>query len=683
MSFFLIPITNLIIEQNLIFKDIVIVPIYQKKQIDECKQNYPEIFSIISENKQFYEEACRYQLNIGFVKTSIKQPVEKDFEKAINVADRALDYIRFNFCRIDLRDTLPGIPGIVVNGRYSYFYDHENNTLLMHTLSPYYYSLQPGIGLDLDYLIDYEKEGIYKIFNSSRLDEVYAEYRSVLGRACFAYHITETNRCFCYLFSTIERMGGSGYMHFQERKKRIIGYIANSQQQYDILNHQFYFYSKEIRTEIIHKGKNLSDMIPMDKINMILQELLLLIYRFCAAVISSEITSLTDLEKDIKKKIGLFEYKDPSGYSGFSEETNLGFLDNGKHVFFTEMPNLDIEFTLKQGNVIYLPRNSVNNFYKYYRNYVYLDIMENILEEETEYSEVQWGKSELKLDEQFATFTATDLDIILNTIKLQEVQEKNSKFVIAIIVDEPFLKDTKWNPKSYFAFADIICDKIQHGLDYIILSTLDISQRNELPSFAGIKDTIRVAYMLDDIENIIHPILGKVYAQYCHSENSFVIKKDFYISNIPLFDALFNKRNDEIAMLCKNVLKRVVDCYYISDYTVQITYMFDILDMLDPDDTEGKNLKTHVLPLVALNKTDYHQKCKEFKMMRKTYRSQLTHYGKNIYDITTKQTEIYDIFNWLKKIIIVYCENVISLEVTSFETLNIELEKIKKNLGIK
>lgn len=37
---------------------------------------------------------------------------------------------------------------------------------------------------------------------------------------------------------------------------------------------------------------------------------------------------------------------------------NLGFLDSKNHVFFAEMPNLDIEFTLKQGNIIYLPVKS-------------------------------------------------------------------------------------------------------------------------------------------------------------------------------------------------------------------------------------------------------------------------------------------------------------------------------------
>ena len=110
--------------------------------------------------------------------------------------------------------------------------------------------------------------------------------------------------------------------------------------------------------------------------------------------------------------------------------------------------------------------------------------------------------------------------------------------------------------------------------------------------------------------------------------------------------------------------------------------MFDILDMLDPNDTEGKYLKSHVLPFVAIDKTDYHQKCKKFKILRDKYRNPLIHYGKSIYDLTTNQTEIFDIFNQLKLIIISYCKTVISLDVSSFASLKIELEKTKIVLGI-
>ena len=69
-------------------------------------------------------------------------------------------------------------------------------------------------------------------------------------------------------------------------------------------------------------------------------------------------------------------------------------------------------------------------------------------------------------------------------------------------------------------------------------------------------------------------------------------------------------------------------------------------------------------------------------MLRDKYRNPLIHYGKSIYDLTTNQAEIYDIFYQLELIIISYCKTVINLNVSSFTLLNIELEKIKLILGI-
>lgn len=98
MSYFLIPITNLIIKQNLVFKDTIIIPIYQTKQVEECKEIYPEIYSIITTNQTFYNHSCESLLNIAFVKTSIQHPCDSDFELAINIVNRALDYMHNKSC---------------------------------------------------------------------------------------------------------------------------------------------------------------------------------------------------------------------------------------------------------------------------------------------------------------------------------------------------------------------------------------------------------------------------------------------------------------------------------------------------------------------------------------------------------------------------------------------------------
>ncbi|MGC6178313.1 hypothetical protein [Lacrimispora sp. 38-1] len=70
------------------------------------------------------------------------------------------------------------------------------------------------------------------------------------------------------------------------------------------------------------------------------------------------------------------------------------------------------------------------NYRKYYWNYVYLDIIEENNLTTDECPTIEWQGGELSLDEELVTFTAYDLDIILNTIKLPEVQELNQSLFL-------------------------------------------------------------------------------------------------------------------------------------------------------------------------------------------------------------------------------------------------------------
>ena len=74
-------------------------------------------------------------------------------------------------------------------------------------------------------------------------------------------------------------------------------------------------------------------MIPLNKINSLLQDLLLLIHNFCAAVISSGITTMAALETSLNQRTALFEYKVPDDKIENVTNPNLGFLDSEKHVF--------------------------------------------------------------------------------------------------------------------------------------------------------------------------------------------------------------------------------------------------------------------------------------------------------------------------------------------------------------
>ena len=680
MSYYLVPVTNLILAQTIIIGDVVIIPPYKQEQIIECKMTHPEIHSIINSNSEYFTHAGEHLINVAFLQSNDTSPTEQYCESVLYIVDRALDFFRINYCRLDIRETLIGLPGITSNKRYIHFFDSSSKTLNEVTLVQYLYSQQPGIGLDIDYLTDYKSDPTYQLLNSHRTDEVYKEYRTILARACYAYHITDLNRCFCYLFSTVERMGNQFYSRFQDRKKKIIAYISHDQKEYDVLSNQFYFYSKKVRTDIIHKGISITDILPLEKINELLQNLFILINRFCSKVILSGIFTYVDLENELLSKINCFYYSEPTLDNDTSTHIS-NLFDGGEHVFFAEISNFQIDKTLKQGNVIFLPKMSIKNFRNYYWSYVYLDIMEENNLNQSDFPTIEYGKAELSLSSEFTNFTAYDLDIILNTIKLPEVQDINKNSAVAIILNEPFLNDPTWDSLSYFTFADIICSKINHGLDYIILSTLNIRDRQLLPSLSGIKSQIRAAYMLDDIENIIYPIPGRVFSQY-YDYLSLRIDERFTIKDNILYNTIFNSRMDEIALLCKNALQRICDCYYISDYTIQISYMFDILDMLDPEDTEGNNLKTFVLPFIAVNKSDYHARCAEFKRIRKKFRNPLVHHGKNIFDLTNNQNEIFELFTLLETITVSYCTRIFSMNILTFAELEGEREKIKNILKI-
>ena len=56
-------------------------------------------------------------------------------------------------------------------------------------------------------------------------------------------------------------------------KKRILSIVAENQSNFDVISSQLYFYSKEIRTEVVHKGKRIDELVSIRKAHEINQEL--------------------------------------------------------------------------------------------------------------------------------------------------------------------------------------------------------------------------------------------------------------------------------------------------------------------------------------------------------------------------------------------------------------------------
>lgn len=85
-------------------------------------------------------------------------------------------------------------------------------------------------------------------------------------------------------------MGSIDYKKFEIRKKRIMAWIARDEEEYRRHNLEFLFFFKEVRTEIVHKGKDILEIVSRAKANQIINSLFLVILRYCKKTIMSKIT---------------------------------------------------------------------------------------------------------------------------------------------------------------------------------------------------------------------------------------------------------------------------------------------------------------------------------------------------------------------------------------------------------
>lgn len=687
MNYLLIPISNLVLDQVIKIDEVIIFPCYYENintihfDLDIKDEEIRTLKNLINLNKVLIDSCGDLGINLAMLKIqddiNCINNIDSFLEKNIYHVNRLLDYIRIQYCNFNNKETLIGIPGLMNNYRQAFYFDNSLNLISTIKGKHILYFMQPGIGLDISTYPGWKDNKIYSALINNRDDEVYLEFRTILSRACYSMHIIDINRCFCYLFSTVERMGSQKYCKFEERKKRIISFISDSQEEFNLLSNQFYFYSKSVRTEIIHKGKNILDIIPIAKTNEIINNLFLLIVRFSLKVINSNIYTFNDLDNYLKEDVKHFEYKTPKlPKTNFTSEIILG--DN-EFTFIAPINNLSFNKILKLGNTLFIPKNSAKTYCDklpwVYSQFVLGESLQNIEELETPDHKII----------NLAEFKDLEEDYILalqSALSCKEIFELNQKSSIAIIFNQPYLNDSDYSPVKSSEFCDYLCNNINKELNYLILSNCDIRIKELLPSQAGLLNNFRILYYFDYIYRSTDSILGKVYNQYIESDKLFIIPDNFEITDKVLYKCLYNNRKDEISFLCSTALTRLCECYYINDYTIMVSYLFDILDMLDPEDTEGSKLKSRIFPFVFNTKNEYSEACTHFKKIRNSYRNPLIHHGKSIYDLISTEEEIYTLFDYIKNIIISFCKAVFSSNAKTFDELEIEREKRKRFLNL-
>ena len=316
---FIIPIQNLFVEGCLIMEDVIFLPshLYEKDHspllVDGVEEELIEkVYNILNncamEYQQLFQNYAVAIIEHPFTQGEFDNTVPiHDFEVLENVCykvDMALDQIRLNKCDFMNKDLLPGIPGIIGNYQYGIVVDMEKNFSREILGKVYTLIGMSGIGLDMDcYDVDDQLKR-RKIFENNRNDIIFNKCRTAIRRINEAYYFPNLNSCFVYLMSTLEMLASSEYTQFKKVKTNIVSFIANDKREYHQLCNRLRVISEDIRTEIVHNGKSLYDIIETNReIERLLGFVTNCIVEYCENVIDLNIITEEELISEREKRI--------------------------------------------------------------------------------------------------------------------------------------------------------------------------------------------------------------------------------------------------------------------------------------------------------------------------------------------------------------------------------------------
>ncbi len=316
---FIIPVENLSVEGFINIENVCFLPpyLYDEEQLpfdvhDVSSEIIEQIYNILNncayKYKENYQKYSIAILEYPFTEEEFNNNVPvKDFytlEKICYKVDRALDQIRLNKCNFLNKEMLPGIAGIIGKYQRGIVVNMENN-YSREMLGKVYgiYSL-PGIGLEID-SYDIECDEIHKkLFKTDRIDPVFLKCRNAIARINEAYYFNNLNTSFVYLMSTLEMLASDNYMQFKKVKTNIVAFIATSKSDYHKKCEELRGTSECIRTEIIHNGKSLYDIMDTNsEINKLLGFLVDTIVAYCENVVELEIYDENELIKERDRRI--------------------------------------------------------------------------------------------------------------------------------------------------------------------------------------------------------------------------------------------------------------------------------------------------------------------------------------------------------------------------------------------
>ena len=463
MNLYILPVQRVLLEYVLKLGDMIFFPgdvsneaIEYSNLSDSEKE---KLRLIVEHNRSFFIE---HLTGLPFLLLSSKYDISEIknditiFEKILNDANRRFDYIRILECPFDKLEYTIGIPGLIDGKRILFSINDDYSSGTYIDGEEEFYLMQKGIGLDLGVTEDNDPR-LYRVIYSNRNDEVYNLYRRYIAEACDALQIIDETRCFVFLFSKIDGMGLCDTFSFTDNKKRILSIVAENQSNFNAVSSQLYFYSKEIRTEVVHKGKRIDELVSIRKAHEINQELFNIIVQFCTKIIDSEITSIELLKEHILNEVSKYSYKIPQEQS----RAGLPGIYYQRTTYVASLEGLQIGYPEKRGNYLLLPSLNQFKYDRYYKNYILKDLGED-------YESI------------FNDFSIEDFEYIIEI--LYRCERIDDEYPRVIGLNLPKISDEYMRlPIMREQFVDYICNELNECLYYDMLSGGDILNEEVLP----------------------------------------------------------------------------------------------------------------------------------------------------------------------------------------------------------
>lgn len=317
---FLIPISNFIISTVIKLDKVILIPnqYFEKTNLEYDAKLSTKQIGIIKYTMNLYKEEYLKGRFFKYTLAMFESPfseeeydgggdLEDEFillEKICDIVNRAMNYILLCYCDITNPSIIPGIPGIIDGFRSGYVLD-INSPRRRSVLGKVYsisFQYEEGEGLSIDKIPhSVYNVSMYKYLFSNRNDELYLNCRTALMRVCEAMYMNNYNISFVYLMSTLDMLDPVNY-NFDKIKSHILPFISDSKNKYFTLGKELKFISENIRTEIIHNGKNIYDLVDNEnEIYNILRKITECIVCYCNEVLLTGIQSFEDLKTEKKR----------------------------------------------------------------------------------------------------------------------------------------------------------------------------------------------------------------------------------------------------------------------------------------------------------------------------------------------------------------------------------------------